>query len=111
MRKSKNAKAVKEPEVVVSYDLFLHGKAGDDFAWLLRKHRGNTVKALRAWADSLRACAQVCATLAEALDGAKVHADGGAAFVGFEPLNAEAERRLEALAKKKLVSRNEIPIE
>jgi len=98
-----------EPDIMVSYDLFLHGKAGDDFALLLRRHRGNAVKALRAWAEELREAAGLCLVLAKRLEGVRVRADGGASMVGFEPLNAEAVKRLDALAEKKLLARCEIP--
>jgi hypothetical protein len=106
VKRKKNA-----PEVVVSYALFLHGKAGDDFACLLRRHRGNAVKALHAQAEQLRKAAKACLTLAKGLKGARVHAVGGASMIGFEPLNAEAVKRLDALMQKKLLTRIEIPIE
>jgi hypothetical protein len=103
--------ARKKPDFVVSYELFLHGKAGDDFAHLLYRHRGNAVKALRTWAEELREAAKCCTALAKELQGVRVRADGGAAIVGFEPKDAEAEKRLDALVQKNLLSRTEIPIE
>lgn len=52
---------------IVSYELFLHYKQGDDFAGYLRSRRGNVPRALIAWQEAFIANADACRLLSEIL--------------------------------------------
>ena len=90
-----------------SYELFLHGKQGEDFAWQLDQTKGDVPDALRSWAQAFKAHHDACLQIAQVLDGKKVGARADVHFISFEPLDDKAEAALEELVKEELLAREE----
>ncbi len=94
----------------ISYELFLHGKQGDDFAACLDEAEGKqdqVALALRRWAESFKANHDACLQIASSLDGKQIEAQADVHFISFTPGNEQAEAALEALVKEDLLYREE----
>lgn len=87
-----------------TYELFLHYKQGDDFGICLHKCGGDVVAALKMWREELLANSAHCSLLSERLVGVKVEVHADTHFIGFSPLNEEAEQCLNKLVAEELLT-------
>ena len=88
-----------------TYELYLHYKQGDDFREQLDDADSDIPKALRSWAESLRANVEHCEKLADAFereisDGAKIQVEADNHYIGFYG----DEGVLQRLADEKLLN-------
>ena len=86
-----------------SYELFLHGKQGDDFGHLLEAHNNDIPVALRVWEQSFKENAAVCARLAWAFEGHALTAHADTHHISFAPDDANADECLEVMVKEELL--------
>lgn len=88
------------------YNLYLHGKQGDDFADCITNTK-DVPSALRMWAESFKYMQEVCLRLASSFTGTKVTADADTHMVQFGAADERAAKLLETLAKEKLLNAEE----
>ena len=95
--------------IVKWYSLWLQNKQGDELADHAEDQKPHA--ALRDWASSLRARADLCDKIALALEGVPVRIDAQGMFIFLIPESRAAETRLSKLAKAGLimVDRERIP--
>ncbi len=54
-----------------AYNVHLYWKQGSDFAWLLKRHRGNISKAFESMAKDLAGASACCSELSKLVKGSK----------------------------------------
>lgn len=85
-----------------TYQLFLHGKQGDDFADHLKATK-STEEALRSWAKSFKEAHDACLQLANAFQKKGIEAEADTHLIQFYAHDEEAKKVLEVMAKEKLL--------
>lgn len=86
-----------------TYELFLHGKQGDDFA----QHAAIAAtvnKALLSWSAALKQCQNICEQIARALEGKNVSVFADTHVISLTADDAEAEKALDALTAEGLLT-------
>ena len=96
-------------ETIVSYELNLHFKQGDDFRSFLVDAGGDIPAALRNWAAFMRGNAATCEKLASAIKkelagGNNIQVDADTHMIMF----CGDEKALDRLAKARLISKEVI---
>lgn len=92
---------------MIMYELFLHGKQGDDLNFYLEKS-SNIIEGMRNWAIHFERARSVCEDVSAALVGKNVTIEADVHSIVFCPQDKEAEKVLKALVKRELLTANKI---
>lgn len=88
-----------------TYEIYLHGKQGDDFAAHIEKSK-NVWAALAVWTEDFRKRADICDRIARAIYQKNVQVEADTHMILFIPQDTTAEKAFDELLAAGLVHRS-----
>ena len=90
------------------YSICLYYRQGDDFRHFLGENGGNVAAALKDWALSMKASADYCLKLSQAMDGKNIVAHAESHHISFEPMDEHTEGLFNVLVKEEMLNEYEL---